>query len=100
MMIELLTVPDCPNRTVARERIAAALARSDRHATVRERVIDTHDDAVTSGMQGSPTILINGVDPFANGSHAPSISCRLYAVDGGVDGSPSIDQLVGAVLAG
>lgn len=48
-------------------------------------------------MRGSPTILIDGMDPFAEPSLLPSVSCRLYAVNGKVQGSPSISQLVQAI---
>ena len=29
-------------------------------------------------MTGSPTLLVDGADPFARPGQPPSISCRLY----------------------
>ena len=34
-------------------------------------------------MYGSPTLLIDGVDPFAEPGQPPSMSCRLYRDDDG-----------------
>lgn len=44
-------------------------------------------------MRGSPTILIDGADPFAVGAAEPSLSCRLYETASGLDGSPSVAQM-------
>jgi hypothetical protein len=45
-------------------------------------------------MHGSPTLLIGGVDPFAEPGQPPSMSCRLYRDgDGQVTGAPTIGQL-------
>ncbi|MEO6712070.1 MAG: DsbA family protein [Mycobacteriales bacterium] len=97
--IELLSVPDCPNIALARERVRAALDEAGAFATLHERVIGTDEEAARHGMRGSPTILINGIDPFAQPTMPHSVSCRLYTVDGGVQGSPSIGQLVRAMGA-
>lgn len=45
-------------------------------------------------MTGSPTVLINGADPFAVAGAAPSVSCRLYRdADARTDGAPSVEAL-------
>ena len=45
-------------------------------------------------MHGSPTLLIDGVDPFAVPGQPPSMSCRLYRDDDGqASGAPSAGQL-------
>jgi Alkylmercury lyase len=45
-------------------------------------------------MHGSPTILVDGTDPFAEPGQSPTVSCRLYRDRGGrVDGAPSVSQL-------
>jgi hypothetical protein len=49
---------------------------------------------------GSPTLLIDGVDPFAAPGEPASLSCRLYRLpDGSLDGVPSLDQLRAALDA-
>lgn len=58
------------------------------------RVIESEDDAVRFGMAGSPTLLVDGVDPFAAGEGGCGVSCRLYRDDDGhVVPVPSIEQL-------
>ena len=63
MRITILTVPDCPNTPVAAERITAALA--GRPASVELVEVTGEAEAAQLGMTGSPTILLDGVDPFA-----------------------------------
>src|SRR5215472_10051604 len=64
MRIEVLTVPGCPNGPLVEQRLAEALAgRPD--VTVERRVAGTAEQAEEYGMRGSPTVLINGRDPFA-----------------------------------
>ncbi|MEZ0092288.1 hypothetical protein [Streptacidiphilus sp. EB129] len=88
----MLTVHDCPNAPVVRERIDAAL--TGHPATVEFVEVTTPDEAARWGMTGSPTILVDGVDPFAEPGAEPSVSCRLYrGQDGRAQGAPSVEQL-------
>src|SRR5437868_7363378 len=92
MRITVLTVPDCPNTPVALERIAAAL--DGRVAEVELVEVREEADAERWGMTGSPTVLIDGTDPFAVEGTAPSVSCRLYRdADGRSGGAPSESAL-------
>ncbi|GCD95857.1 thioredoxin family protein [Embleya hyalina] len=98
MRITVLAVPHCPNLPVVRQRIAAAL---DGRA-VEVDVVEVRDEteAVRRGMTGSPTVLIDGIDPFAVPGAMPSLSCRLYRdTDGRPEGAPNVRALRGA-LAG
>jgi hypothetical protein len=77
MELVLLTVPDCPNAAAFEQRLAAALAgRPD--AVLHRRVIASEQEAAREGMHGSPTLLVDGTDPFATPGQPPSLSCRLY----------------------
>jgi hypothetical protein len=92
MRITVLTVPDCPNAPVAQERIAAAL--DGRAADVELVEVREEAEAARWGMTGSPTVLLDGVDPFAVAGSVPSVSCRLYRdADGRTDGAPSVEAL-------
>lgn len=100
MRIEVLTVPDCPNGLVIAKRLAEALAGiiPVRNVTVERRVIRTPEEAARGGMHGSPTILIDGRDPFAELGTAATLSCRLYWNDAGQrQGAPSVRQLRAAI---
>jgi predicted DsbA family dithiol-disulfide isomerase len=99
MRIEVLTVPECPNGPLVEQRLAEALAgRPD--VTVERRVAGTVEQAEEYGMNGSPTLLIDGRDPFAEPGASTSLSCRLYRDGlGRAQGAPSISQLQAALAA-
>jgi hypothetical protein len=93
MRIELLTVTDCPNSAVIEQRLAEALAGRG-GVQLERRVIDTVAEAELHGMHGSPTLLLDGRDPFAAPNTPTSVSCRLYlGEDGRADGAPSVAAL-------
>ncbi|MGH3149266.1 MAG: alkylmercury lyase family protein [Streptosporangiaceae bacterium] len=93
MRIEVLTVPDCPNGPVVLERLAVVLAGRPQVQVV-EHVITEQAEAARRGMRGSPTVLIDGHDPFAGPDLPPSLSCRLYRDrKGRAQGAPSIEEL-------
>jgi hypothetical protein len=100
MELILLTVPDCPNAAAFEERLAAALA-SHPGAAVRRRVIMSELEAAEAGMHGSPTLLIDGTDPFAAPRQPPSLSCRLYRdAAGRTEAVPSVQELRRVLSAG
>ncbi len=93
MRIEVLTVPGCPNGPVLTQRLAIVLGDRPEVHVVRRSVTDP-EEAVRRGMHGSPTLLIDGRDPFADPDTPPSLSCRLYrAPDGSQQGAPSVEDL-------
>ena len=66
MEIELLIVPGCPHEAAAAELITTAVADTGVQAGVTHTVITNLDQARRRSFAGSPTILINGSDPFAD----------------------------------
>lgn len=97
MDVDLLYVPDCPNRERVRQRLGEALGAAGIAATIREIEIPTAEAAEAAGMHGSPTVLIDGRDPFATDGPVASMSCRLYRTSGSLDGAPSVRQLIDAL---
>ncbi|WNZ06433.1 hypothetical protein [Streptomyces sp. 11x1] len=90
--VTVLTVPGCPNAPLIRERITEAL--QGRAVPVEWIEVHDTDEAVRQGMSGSPTLLLDGVDPFVPDGAAASLSCRLYRhADGITDGAPSVTDL-------
>jgi hypothetical protein len=72
--------------------MAALAGRSG--VVVRRRTVRDEREAVEAGMRGSPTLLINGTDPFAAPGQAPSLSCRIYRdAAGRPAGTPTVDAL-------
>ena len=90
MELEVLAVEDCPNVAAFEERLAAVLAGIE-DAVVRRRVIADEAEAAAAGMHGSPTLLVNGVDPFATPGQPTSLSCSLTV--------PSLEDLRLALTA-
>ena len=86
-MLELmvLTVPDCPNGPVMLELLAGFLAEHP-DARLVCRVVEDEAEAVRLGMHGSPTLLANGIDPFAAPGAPASVSCRIYRDGAGRSG--------------
>lgn len=93
MEIEVLVVPDCPHQGPATELIAAALADTGVRAHVTITTIATHDQALQRGFTGSPTILLNGSDPFATPDSPAALTCRLYPTPDGLRGVPELQHL-------
>jgi hypothetical protein len=89
--IELQYFPDCPHWQLAARRLEEVAAK--RGLQVSYRVIDTEAEAEEVGFRGSPTILIDGHDPYASPDTVAGLSCRLYDTPEGIAGSPTIDQL-------
>jgi Alkylmercury lyase len=94
MRVEILHVPDCPNVALLEQRLRQAHPDDPGGLEVTRHVVPDLEAAVVVGMTGSPTLLVNGVDPFARRDPEPSMSCRLYADENGhVAGAPSVDAL-------
>ncbi|WP_432008839.1 alkylmercury lyase family protein [Streptomyces bacillaris] len=93
MRVEMLIVPDCPNGPVLRERLELVLAgRTD--VELAEHVVGDQAEAERRGMHGSPTLLVDGRDPFAEPDAPAAVSCRLYrGADGRIGGAPSVEEL-------
>jgi hypothetical protein len=97
MRLEVLHVRDCPSVALLDERIAEAVAGERIDVAITHRVVDNAATATEAGMTGSPTLLIDGDDPFATAGLVPSVSCRLYPAGGGVDRAPSVAELRAAL---
>jgi hypothetical protein len=84
----------CPNWRTARERLREALGESDRpDQQVELEQVATPEEAELLRFRGSPTILIDGEDPFVDGAAPFGLSCRVYRTERGLEGSPSVEQL-------
>jgi hypothetical protein len=90
----------CPNWQDADANLRAVLAQAGApDVVVRRQLVDTVEDAERLAFLGSPTILIDGVDPFAEPGATPGLSCRVYRTGTGLAGAPTVTQLR-AALAG
>ena len=75
------------------------LADEGLDVSITYQLIDTTEAAAEAGFRGSPTVLIDGTDPFAEPDAPVGLSCRVYRTADGYVGSPTLDQLRDAVAA-
>ncbi len=61
--------------------------------TLTHRLVSTPEEAARVRFAGSPTILVDGVDPFAIGDEPSGLACRVYETPDGPQGSPTLEQL-------
>jgi len=93
MEVELQYFDECPNWRVTGDHLRA-LAGEFTDVTLTRHLVDTPEEADRVRFRGSPTILLNGVDPFATESDpVGDLSCRVYQTPDGPAGSPTLDQL-------
>jgi hypothetical protein len=88
--VTVLHVEDCPNVAQLLKCLHQVLRGTP--TTLTARVVTSPAEAMELGMHGSPTLLVNGRDPFA-GTPEASLSCRLYPTDDGLRGRPTVAQL-------
>lgn len=95
MKVELLYFDGCPHWAVAYRRLTEALISAGHDGiTVERRLVETAEEAAAVGFTGSPTVWVDGRDPFASGGEQVGLACRVYATPDGSEGSPTVEQLV------
>jgi hypothetical protein len=94
LRITLRYFEGCPNWRVAEARLRRVLGEADSSTTeiVLERV-ESPEEAERLAFRGSPTILVDGLDPFAEDGAPVGLACRMYRTERGLDGAPSEAQL-------
>ena len=93
--LQLLYFPECPHWRVADERLSEVAGRFG--LSVEHQVVTTAEEADRVSFRGSPTILVDGVDPFAIGDEPVGLSCRIYRTPQGYAGSPTTTQITAAL---
>jgi len=94
LRVKLQYLDGCPYWRTAHDRLRQVL-RDEGLTDVKpvlERV-ETTEDAERLRFVGSPTILIEGRDPFGGTEESFGLSCRVYQTPEGLAGSPTTEQL-------
>jgi hypothetical protein len=94
MKITIQYFDGCPHWKLADQRVRMVLhglSRSD--VKLEYQLIDSPQTAERVGFHGSPTILIDGRDPFVSGAEPIGMTCRVYRSDTGPQGAPSVAEL-------
>jgi hypothetical protein len=97
--VELLYFDGCPNWREADRRLSAALDELGSDEVVTYGKVSDPDEAERLQFGGSPTILIDGRDPFAEPDAPVGMSCRVFRTDEGLAGAPTVEQLVQVLAA-
>lgn len=64
---------------------------------ITRKIVDTPEEAERFGFRGSPSVLIDGADPFAEPDTPVGLSCRIYQTPDGTAESPTPGQLHAAI---
>jgi hypothetical protein len=97
MSVQLLYLDGCPNAATAQERLEAAIRGVGTGISIGKVLIKHRADAERYGFTGSPTILVNGSDPFAPAGAPVALTCRVYSSEDGPSGSPTAARLIEAL---
>ena len=94
MEVTLRYFDGCPNWQMAASRLRQVLDGTGHNdVIVSYEKVDTPEEAERLGFVGSPTVLIDGSDPFASPGASVGLACRVYTTPDGLAGSPTLDQL-------
>jgi hypothetical protein len=99
MNITLQYFDHCPNWNTTSRYLIELIEELGFEIEIGYQLIETPEAAAEHHFRGSPTVLIDGVDPFANPDAPYGLSCRIYLTDQGPAGSPSRAQLRAALEA-
>lgn len=91
MKVELLYFEGCPSW----QAMAAHLDElaSELGYTWTPVAVETWEEAEAQQFHGSPSLHIDGVDPFAVPEDAVGLSCRIYSTPHGPAGTPDLRTL-------
>ncbi len=97
MKLELLYFDDCPNWKVAAERLETVATHRD--LVVEHHIVSSVEEAESGQFRGSPTVIVDGRDPFATGGEPFGLACRVHQAPDGPAGSPTVQQLEAVIDA-
>ena len=97
MDVSLLYFEGCPNHHATQTLLETLLSEAGWDGDVQLINVDSQRRAEELGFRGSPTILINGDDPFLDTDAPVGLSCRIYAANEGYRGNPPECELRAAI---
>jgi hypothetical protein len=98
MRVGLRYFDGCPNWRVAEQRLRGVLTElGSPEAEIELERVETPEQAQAVAFRGSPTVLVDGEDPFLDDAAPVGLTCRIYATPDGPQGAPSVDQLRAAL---
>ena len=95
--VSLLYFDGCPNHDTTLTLLQRLLADARWEGDIQLVNVESRERAEELGFRGSPTILIDGIDPFLDTDAPVGLSCRIYATDEGYQGTPPETELRAAI---
>lgn len=87
----------CPNWKHLYSTMETLMSELGMDSTIELQRVETPEEAVKVRFRGSPTLLVDGVDPFADDDAPFGLGCRVYRSASGFSGEPTYDQLRNAL---
>ena len=97
MDVALLYFDGCPNHRDTLTLLEELLAEASWDGDIQLVNVDSQAQAEALSFRGSPTVLIDGVDPFLDDDAPVGLSCRVYPTDDGYRGTPPEPELRTAI---
>ena len=98
MRVEVLYFDGCPTYREAEKILRSVLSREE--AELELVAVNTDEEARRLRFPGSPTIRVDGRDPFPVPERAEyALGCRVYATPEGLRGSPTAGMLEEALAS-
>ena len=97
MDVSLLYFDGCPNHDATLTLLNRLLEDAGWDGELELINVESQERAEDLGFRGSPTVLIDGVDPFLDADAPVGLSCRIYATDDGYRGTPPEAELNSAI---
>jgi hypothetical protein len=98
MDVTLVYFESCPHWEEADRRLGDLA--TELGFTIGYRQVSTPEEAEALSFRGSPTILVDGHDPFVRGGEPVGLACRVYQTPHGPAGVPTVEQLRTALTGG
>lgn len=97
MNVTLQYFDTCPNWKVTVERIKSVVSAHGLDVDLQYQLVESPEEAEEYSFHGSPTLLVDGVDPFATEDTQVGFACRIYHTDDGQAEAPSVEQIAHAL---
>lgn len=98
MQVTIQYFDGCPNWKHLHSAVESLMAELAVDGAIGLQRVETQEEAEKVGFRGSPTLLVGGVDPFADENAPFGLGCRLYATESGFAGEPPIDEVRAALV--
>jgi hypothetical protein len=98
MKVEILYFDGCSTYQATHETLAEVLSEEGLEAEVELVAVNTDEEARRLRFPGSPTIRVDGRDPFPVPERDDwRLGCRVYATPEGLRGTPTADMIRAAL---